>query len=313
MSSRPIAFMTLALAHACRCALRAPVHATGRSNGIKLLRMQKPPRANMASDWRPAGAEVDGGQEHDTPAVQKSHFLIENSRNSVSRLMCPTRQVLQQGIIETAALPHVCIAGESNAGKSSLINHLLRKKNLAKASSVAGKTRSVDMMLVNERVVLTDLPGLPSRDGQVTAMWEGAWRPLVMDYVNGCDSLVGMLYIHDVRWKISSLVREFLDDVRASGLPVLLVLSKDDKLAGELREPTPAAERALREKHMKRVRRSLGFEGVHLHYSTNSELAFSRKARRRLLRYIESMVESGSRDECARLLDTISQDKFAQL
>jgi putative ribosome biogenesis GTPase RsgA len=68
-------------------------------------------------------------------------------------------------------LPHICVAGESNSGKSSLLNHLLRKNNMARASSVAGKTRSVDLMTVNDGVVLADLPGLPSRDHQVERIW----------------------------------------------------------------------------------------------------------------------------------------------
>jgi len=283
--------------------------------GRRMLRVSLPPRATVA-DWRTAGSEPDdrtapADAEQGSPASPK--FLIENSKNQVARLMCPTRQVLQQGIIETAALPHVCIAGESNAGKSSLINHLLAKHSLAKASSVAGKTRSVDMMLVNDRIVLTDLPGLPSRDGQVTAMWEGAWRPLVFEYIKQCDSLLGMLYVHDVRWKVSSQVREFLEDVRNSGMPVILVLTKDDRLVSEMREPTREGEHELRQRNMRRVRRSLGFDGVHVHYSTNNELAVSRKARRRLLRYIESMVQAGSREECASMLDGIAENKFRDL
>jgi len=296
-----LSMTTLGRSMISRCRLQS-----GRTHHLRL----SAPCATVVG-WRPAGSERDGSME---PAQQgQKQYLIENKRNEVTRLMCPTRQVMQQGIIETTTLPHICIAGESNAGKSSLINHLLQKHNLAKASSVAGKTRSVDMMLVNERVVLTDLPGLPSRDGQVTAMWEGAWRPLVFDYIGRCDSLIGMLYVHDVRWKVSPLVREFLADVRGTGLPVLLVLTKDDKLASDLREPTPGGEHALRERHMRRVRRSLDFDGVHVHYSVNNELAASRKARRRLLRYIESMVEAGSREACKELLEDISRGKFAGL
>ena len=107
------------------------------------------------------------------------------------------------------------MAGESNAGKSSLINHLLKKK-LARASSVAGKTRSVDMLLVNERLVITDLPGLPSRDGQVARIWETEWRPLVMQYVAQCAPLRAMLYVHDIRWKVSPACREFVHRVQVA-------------------------------------------------------------------------------------------------
>jgi len=292
--------------------MRSAPAARSLHGSQRWLRVGVPPYATATEAFVPAGAEPETTGNEQSPAPAKS-FLIENRHNAVSRLMCPTRQVLQQGILETANLPHICIAGESNAGKSSLINHLLHKHSLAKASSVAGKTRSVDMMLVNERVVLTDLPGLPSRDGQVTAMWEGAWRPLVFDYVRRCDSLVGMLYVHDVRWKISSLVRDFVEEVRAAGLPVLLVLTKDDKLVTELREPSRDAEHELRERYMRRVRRSLNFEGVHVHYSVNNEIAASRKARRRLLRYIESMVEAGSRNKCEALLEDIARERFAEL
>lgn len=233
--------------------------------------------------------------------------MIQNSGNDVVMLRCETRPVLLQGLLETEDIPHVCIAGESNAGKSSLLNHLLQKQNLARASSVAGKTRAIDMFLVNDRVVLADLPGLPSRDGQVTQMWEGAWRPLVDEYVKRCGSLRAMLYVHDIRWKVSPQVREFLADVQEAGLPVLLVLTKDDLLAKD----EGADEHTRRQTLARRVRRSFDFDGVHLHYSTKNQLPASRKARRSLLRYIESMVKAGSRTECESLLDSIARTKFS--
>ena len=142
-------------------------------------------------------------------------FLVRNERNDVQLLQCGNRQLLEQGLLETDELPHICVAGESNAGKSSLINHLLKKK-LARASSVAGKTRSVDMLLVNERLVITDLPGLPSRDGQVARIWETEWRPLVMQYVAQCAPLRAMLYVHDIRWKVSPACREFVHRVQVA-------------------------------------------------------------------------------------------------
>lgn len=267
----------------------------------------------------------DAEQEARRPKRPKDEekFLIANSGNDVAVLKCPTPFVLQQGLLETQGIPQICIAGESNAGKSSLINHLLHKKSLAKASSVAGKTRSVDMLLVNDKVVVTDLPGLPSRDHQVSHIWEASWRPLVFQYMRSCDTLLGMVYVHDVRWKVSSLVREFLNDVREeTGLPVILALTKDDRIIGDVRlgkdedddpEALRKAEIELRERYMKRVRRALAFEGVHLHYSTNSEIPVARKARRQLLRYIESLVEAGSREECAKLLDDIASKRFAKL
>ena len=199
-------------------------------------------------------------------------------------------------------------------------------------------------MLVNEQVVLTDLPGLPSRDHQVADMWEKSWRPLVVQYLRQCESLRCMVYVHDVRWKVTSYVREFVREVAALDVPILLVLSKDDRILGELhhkeRETAEAerqAEIALRERLMLRVRRALDFDGVHLHYSTDNTIPASRKARRNLLRcdatllalpvscaqatgavlltrvacpacrYVESLVGAGTRDECRELLSSVEQ------
>mmetsp|Transcript_12039 Transcript_12039/g.35448 ORF Transcript_12039/g.35448 Transcript_12039/m.35448 type:complete len:298 (+) Transcript_12039:541-1434(+) len=234
-------------------------------------------------------------------------FVVRNDRNDVRVLQCPTPPVLRQGIAETAGLPHICVAGESNAGKSSLINHLLKKK-LAKASSVAGKTRSVDLMLVNERLVLADLPGLPSRDHQVERLWRSTWEPLVASYVRECEPLRAMLYAHDIRWKVTPLVRSFLQDVQASGLPVVLVLTKDDRIADEADDRPSEARRRL--KLTQAVRRSLDFRGLHFHYSTESSLPSSRRGRRQLLSLIEDLIgEPGGREECRRLLEARAAKK----
>jgi len=238
----------------------------------------------------------------DTAPPEKREFLVRNDRNDVEVLKCATPQMVGQGLLELGGLPHVCVAGESNSGKSSLINHLL-KKNLAKASSVAGKTRSVDMMKVNEKLVLTDLPGLPSRDHQVAHMWDTVWEPLVFNYMRQCDQLRSMIYVHDIRWKVSPQVRSFVRDVQEEGVPVLVVMSKDDRLAArEADEPDAATMHELRLMHANRIRRSLAFEGVHVHYSTDSSLASSRNGRRTLLRHIEKLVAAGSREECASIL-----------
>ena len=57
------------------------------------------------------------------------------------------------------ALPQIAIAGKSNVGKSSLINSLCRRKALAKTSATPGKTRLINLFLLNENFHLVDLPG----------------------------------------------------------------------------------------------------------------------------------------------------------
>lgn len=93
-----------------------------------------------------------------------------------------------------------------------------------------------------------------------------------------------MFFVHDIRWEVSEPVREFLYAVRAAELPVILVLTKDDKVVDHVKidkatglPANPRSEHELRERYMRRIRRELDFSGVHLHYSTNSEKPFSRK------------------------------------
>lgn len=87
------------------------------------------------------------------PARGDDDFLIRNTKdNDVTMVQCPTPEKLNKALLRFEALPHLAVMGESNAGKSSLINSLLRKQH-AKASSVAGKTKSVDLMKINERFV----------------------------------------------------------------------------------------------------------------------------------------------------------------
>ena len=163
-------------------------------------------------------------------------FLIRNDRNAVDVLKCANKPMLAQGLLEVGDLPHICVAGESNAGKSSLLNHLLRKKNLARASSVAGKTRSVDLMLVNEKVVLADLPGLPSRDHQVEGIWEASWRPLVYQYLRECESLRAMVYVHDVRRRRAIFRRATRRNFVRN--PPTRLLSPPRRCAGRRRPPS---------------------------------------------------------------------------
>ena len=283
--ARRLAALSLSLSLPLRTALLLPARAPRRRPLLARLSVS-------ATDPKP-------------PPSPEQDFLVRNDRNDVQLLSCPTMPVLEQGLLELYSEPHICVAGESNAGKSSLINHLLGKKNLARASSVAGKTRAVDLMLVNQRLVIADLPGLPSRDHQVEFQWEKSWRPLVLEYARRCEPLRAMLYVHDVRWKVSSLCREFLAEVQAMGVPVLLVLTKDDRLPAE----GPELHK-LRVKQAKRIKASLGLaDSVHLHYSVDSSLASSRKARRQLLRYIESMAALEDRDECRELLVGLAAKK----
>ena len=76
-------------------------------------------------------------------------------------------------------------------------------------------------------------------------------------------------------------MREFLEEVEENGLPILLVLSRDDRIVDMLKDadrqtPERRPTRSRCERMMTRIRRALGFDGVHLHYSTDSSKPASR-------------------------------------
>lgn len=244
--------------------------------------------AEPAAD-RPAASDGAGaGAAH----------LIRNHGNRVEILRCTDASELAEAAERFGHLPQVCFAGESNAGKSSMLNHLVGQR-VTRSSSVAGKTRSIDWIVVNDRVVLTDLPGLPARDGQTSMLWDSLFEPLFHAYMDAPCDLRAMLLLHDIRWRISSPIRDFVDEMRRVELPMLLVCTKDDQI------DEPSGRTILFEK----LARKLDWHGPNVHYAATNETPAGRKARRQVLRYIETFVEAGSREAVGRKLDELGRER----
>ncbi|KAK3247048.1 hypothetical protein CYMTET_43444 [Cymbomonas tetramitiformis] len=191
---------------------------------------------------------------------------------------------------EFLRVPHIAVVGRANVGKSSLINHVLQQKALVKTSSAAGKTNSVDMLLVNDKFVLTDLPGYPnmtSSTGRQVAgdkRWHGEWENMVHSYLElgaqGKIDFRALLLLFNIEKKVSPTDLEFLEDLGYHSFPQLLVMTKDDKMKGH----------EERNKRAEGLRKRLKWEGPHIHYRTDSENPLSRKSRRHLQRFIRSFV-----------------------
>jgi GTP-binding protein len=125
-------------------------------------------------------------------------------------------------------LPEIAFLGKSNVGKSSVINALLGRKNLAKISATPGKTRSINFFLVNQRFRFVDLPGYGF--AQVSSSERAGWRKLCEGYLRGRACLRGAVMIVDMRHVPGPLDQEmkaWLDHVR---VPALIVANKADKL-----------------------------------------------------------------------------------
>ena len=127
-----------------------------------------------------------------------------------------------------ADLRQVAIAGKSNVGKSSLVNAVVGRKRIARVSGTPGKTREINFYRINGRFFLVDLPGYGF--ARAPEAVRDAWRRLVEDYLSHNDRLDGLVLLIDCRRGVQEADRQLLDYLSADEIPVLVVLTKMDKL-----------------------------------------------------------------------------------
>ncbi len=123
----------------------------------------------------------------------------------------------------------VAFAGRSNAGKSSAINALTGRRDLARTSRTPGRTRLVNFFELDDGRRLVDLPGYGY--AKVPRAMSREWGALVRKYLESRRSLAGVVVLMDIRHPLTELDTTLLDWCRAADLPVLAVLTKADKLA----------------------------------------------------------------------------------
>ena len=123
----------------------------------------------------------------------------------------------------------IAFAGRSNAGKSSAINALTGRRDLARTSRTPGRTRLVNFFALDEDRRLVDLPGYGY--AKVPRAMSRGWGVLVRAYLESRESLAGVVVLMDIRHPLTELDRTLLDWCLAADVPVLAVLTKADKLA----------------------------------------------------------------------------------
>ena len=141
-------------------------------------------------------------------------------------------------------LPQVAMAGRSNVGKSSVINCLTGKKNLARVGSAPGKTTQINYFLVDDALYLVDLPGYGY--AQVSQAEKQRWARLMEQYFASGLITVGVQIV-DARHKPTendlTMCRWFLN----ADCPFLVVANKLDKLKAREVEPNLALIRSTLE------------------------------------------------------------------
>jgi GTP-binding protein len=125
-------------------------------------------------------------------------------------------------------LPEIILCGRSNVGKSSFINSLFNRKDLAKISSTPGKTRSINYYLIDEKFYIVDLPGYGYAKASIKEREK--WGRLVSEFISKSDQIVLACHFIDSRHKPTELDHQLNSLLRYYNLPYLVILSKTDKL-----------------------------------------------------------------------------------
>ena len=138
------------------------------------------------------------------------------------------RDFLHDGMVQVA------MAGRSNVGKSSVINRMVRRKNLARVGNSPGKTRQVNYFLIDKAFYLVDLPGYGY--ARVSQAEKERWGRLMEAYFASGTLTLGLLIV-DARHKPTPDDRTMAEWFRSSGRPYIVVANKLDKLKKSELEP----------------------------------------------------------------------------
>lgn len=130
--------------------------------------------------------------------------------------------------IPTSKLPEVSFVGRSNVGKSSLINKLLNRKQLARVSQMPGKTSTINFF-GNDAIDLVDLPGYGY--AKVAKSELGRWSEMINGYFDQYRFYALVVSLIDIRHPASKLDEQMIEFLKACELPFVIALTKADKVS----------------------------------------------------------------------------------
>lgn len=123
----------------------------------------------------------------------------------------------------------IAFAGRSNAGKSSALNTLTNQKSLARTSKTPGRTQLINLFRVEGNLHLVDLPGYGY--AEVPEEMKHKWQRALGEYLQMRECLKGLVVLMDIRHPLKDLDQQMIQWAVDSDLPVMLLLTKADKLA----------------------------------------------------------------------------------
>lgn len=125
-------------------------------------------------------------------------------------------------------LPEVAFIGRSNVGKSSLINALTNKKDLARTSNTPGRTQLINFFSLGDKIYLVDLPGYGFAEAPKAIV--ANWQELIKLYLKGRPQLRRVYVLIDSRHGIKKIDEEFFRLLDGAAVSYQLVLTKQDKI-----------------------------------------------------------------------------------
>lgn len=157
-----------------------------------------------------------------------------------------------KGVTSMAALPpadrpEVCFAGRSNVGKSSLINALTTRKNLARASNTPGRTQEINYFTLGESRYLVDLPGYGYAEAPVAVV--AKWQALLKQFLSGRATLRRAFVLIDTRHGVKAVDEEIMVLLDRAAVTFQVVMTKADKVNRATREGNIAQSMAALQKH----------------------------------------------------------------
>ena len=154
--------------------------------------------------------------------------------SEVGRLMFAGPVDFVKGVVAMQFLPpadrlELCFAGRSNVGKSSLINALTNRKNLARASNTPGRTQEINFFALGDTRYLVDLPGYGYAEAPVAVV--AKWQALLKAYLAGRQTLRRAFVLIDARHGVKAVDDEILTMLDRSAVAFQAVLTKIDKIS----------------------------------------------------------------------------------
>ncbi|WLR46102.1 ribosome biogenesis GTP-binding protein YihA/YsxC [Halobacillus litoralis] len=125
-------------------------------------------------------------------------------------------------------IPEIALAGRSNVGKSSFINRMIQRKNLARTSSKPGKTQTLNFYIINDKFHFVDVPGYGY--AKVSKKERAKWGAMMEEYFAERDQLKATALIIDIRHKPTEDDQLMYDYLKHFDLPVMVIATKLDKI-----------------------------------------------------------------------------------